>query len=125
MSTIFTTFVEENCQSCGLEFKLPSHFVTYRKENGGAFFCPGCKVRWSYTEPEVARLRKKLERQEEMSRMERADRLAAERREMIAKTKLKNIKKRIGAGVCPHCKRSFKQLRRHMESKHKDKCRSE
>jgi len=42
---------------------------------------------------------------------------ARRRAEKAAKTRLKN---RVAAGVCPCCKRSFQNLRRHIENKHPD-----
>ncbi len=49
------------------------------------------------------------------------DQLLAERRQHAAtKGKLTKMRKRIAAGVCPCCNRSFKQVRQHMERQHPD-----
>jgi len=132
MSTALIPFLAENCQSCGLVFKLPKHFIQHRRDTGGSFFCPGCKDRWTYTKTENARLREELEKERkrvayeiEQKRMERCDRFAAERREKLAKTKLRKLTERTQAGLCPYCNRSFKQLKAHLNSKHKkerEKC---
>jgi len=44
------------------------------------------------------------------------------RDDILDKTKeLKTIKKRIHAGVCPHCNRHFQNVERHMKTKHNEK----
>jgi|GEM_PF-2697621 len=37
-----------------------------------------------------------------------------------AETKARRAERRIHAGVCPHCNRTFVQLARHMKTKHQD-----
>jgi DNA repair exonuclease SbcCD ATPase subunit len=49
---------------------------------------------------------------------------AAEKAQRAAKTRFRNerdkLRTRAAAGVCPCCGRTFKQLARHMQSKHPD-----
>ena len=66
----------------------------------------------------------KLERQLQAER-ERAARLAAQRDQAEASARAHKgaatrARKRAAAAVCPCCKRSFVQLRRHMAAKHPD-----
>lgn len=50
---------------------------------------------------------------------ELTDEVAAKEREIkIANEKTARLKKRVSAGTCPCCKRSFRQLALHMKSKH-------
>ena len=78
-----------------------------------------------YTESEVDKLRKQLT--DEKLKRERAERdtewaRVAERQAEAARAKVeKKLRlqtRRIEAGVCPHCQRTFKQLAAHMKCKH-------
>jgi Asp-tRNA(Asn)/Glu-tRNA(Gln) amidotransferase A subunit family amidase len=73
------------------------------------------------------RLRADLNRQRELAgylAAERDQAKAEARGQKAAKTRIKNdrdrIRDRVGAGVCPCCNRTFKQLARHMQAKHPD-----
>lgn len=67
-------------------------------------------------EMELAEKRLAAERaRHDQTRADRDHIEACRRAEKAAKTRLK---KRIGAGVCPCCKRSFQNLARHMKGQH-------
>lgn len=82
-----------------------------------------CPLGHSYIiagEGEAARLERQLK-----AERERAARLAAQRDQAEASARAHKgaatrARKRAAAAVCPCCKRSFVQLRRHMETKHPD-----
>lgn len=115
----------EICASCGVLFAAPSHLLDSRRHSGESFYCPnGHSLSFDGN-------RKRLERRAREAD-ERAARLAAQldqaeagrRAQKARATRFKNERdrdrKRVAHGVCPCCKRSFKNLRRHMEGQHPD-----
>lgn len=109
---------------CGIQFAIPGVLdaLRHRQHDNGlqvqVVFCPMGHQLVPSGEQEIDRVRRALARERarhEATRKER-DRAEAQRRaEKAAKTKLK---KRVGAGVCPCCKRSFQNLGRHMKGQH-------
>jgi signal transduction histidine kinase len=119
------------CHECGVLHALPKKLLDRaRKDPDLDWYCPnGHCAHFPGDSPE-----KRAERERERAEraLRQADRLRAERDEMArreqaqraAKTRIKNDRdrerKRIAHGVCPCCNRSFKNLKRHMESQHPD-----
>lgn len=132
MTTIYVgTLTHTECYKCGIVFGIPDEYHQGLKDYGANFWCPvGHSQR--YSETEVQRLRKRVEKAERATTSaERAEirecaahdqtrtdlqRTEAQRRgEKAAKTRMKN---RIAKGVCPCCNRYFQFLDLHMEKKH-------
>lgn len=127
----FSTHMEQcTCATCGIAFALPASFMGALRNNKKEFFCPNGHS-LSFNEREVDRLQRekeKLARELEIAKVER-DAARKLRDENAAKaekasTSLRRLKARVGAGACPGCKRSFPNLRRHMESKHPEMARA-
>lgn len=124
--SVFLDFEHVTCgvAGCGTHFALERAFHKGVKEHGTDFYCPrGHKI--SYFESDNQKLKKQLEEKERRIEFERRARQSAEKARDSAlrsaasvKGKLKAQNERIKAGVCPCCKRTFKQLARHMECKH-------
>lgn len=115
--------VVEYCYSCGVPFGMTTDFRRIKLDNRhdprkNEFYCPNGHGQ-IYTG-----------KTEEQRQRERAERLAAKlthtedqlqatearrRAEKGAKTKMRN---RIKNGVCIECKRSFPDLKAHMDTKH-------
>lgn len=114
------------CCDCRCSFAVPAQTRRQWVETGGNFFCPAGHQQ-HYTEPDIQKLRKQLERVErekkwaqDNAQAERRAREMTERRligQKAAKTRLRN---RIKNGVCPCCQRSFLNLRDHISTKHPD-----
>ena len=124
LALLSTDFFLMECGECGIAFHVPASWQRERRDNGKGWYCPNGHSR-VYRESEVDRLKKKLrEAEESKARHIQSRRWAEENARSarhgtaIAQGKLKAAKKRAAAGVCPCCKRSFKQLRRHMKTKH-------
>lgn len=113
------------CWSCGGVYALTSNYEQMRRQDGVCWNCPYCRSPTHYGDCDNDRLRKKLSEQQaatirEQQRhdqtkaalTETTNRLNAEK---AAKARLKN---RVSNGVCPCCNRTFKDLARHMKSKH-------
>jgi hypothetical protein len=111
--------------TCGMPFAIPDslheQLLDHRASDPGqtkSVHCPLGHV-WHYTgQSEAAKQRERAEAAERRVKATR-DLLHAEERSHIAtRGHLTRVKKRVEAGVCIHCNRSFKDLARHMHSKH-------
>lgn len=118
--TVSVVLAEINCGKCGGVYAISERYRQHKYDRGGTWHCPYCQTSWGYTESEVQRLERALEakrRREanlEAELKRSTDMLVAQR---AATTRMKN---RVAKGVCPCCKRSFVDLRKHMACKHKD-----
>lgn len=118
--SIDVTLTEVNCGCCGGTYAINEKYRAYRAEKGGFWNCPYCQVSWGYSKEgtEAEKLRKELEAE----RKRKLEALARGNEERIradkAEKKLKQHTRRVSNGVCPCCSRTFKQLARHMASKH-------
>ncbi len=115
---------------CGIKHAVPSElrkFQLSQHEDGkNHFVC--CPLGHKYVpagESKAEILERQLQRERQRHDQTRADRDYKEnqrRAEKAAKTKLK---KRIAAGVCPCCNRTFQNLAKHMKGQHPEYVESE
>jgi hypothetical protein len=125
MSTITRTVVliDTSCVNCGIAFAVPDWWIQARRDDGKDFWCPnGHRLHFGQNT-----LEQRLARAEQARDAARAharavqDQNDAERRAHAAtKGQLTKTRKRVAAGVCPCCNRSFQNLRRHMAGQHPD-----
>lgn len=115
------------CGECGGTYALAKRYVEKKRESGGYWTCPYCKCSWGYGRSENDRLKLEAENARNAAAAERArhdqTRAALEHERNSARTArghVTRIKNRIAAGVCPCCGRTFKDLARHMGTKHPD-----
>jgi hypothetical protein len=113
------TLVPETCCRCGVAFALPEFLVKARREDKSNFYCPNGHS-MVYTTSEADRLREQLQAQMRTATQMAERARAAEAAEEKVTKELRRLKKRVSAGVCPCCKRTFNDLARHMKSKHKE-----
>ena len=112
---------------CGIKFAIPDNLYRWLQDDATRdCYCPMGHT-FVYTKGAAAIAQERLAEEERRRRMaqERADREREraddnERRRIAQKAATTRAKKRHGAAVCPCCKRSFKQLRRHMQTQHPD-----
>ena len=110
--------VTEQCPRCGIMFAMPREFNMYARRDKTMFYCPNGHGT-VYRRNEADRLREQLEN-ERRALATTQDLLNGERRSHAAtKGQLTKTMNRINEGVCPECNRTFKQLARHMRSRHK------
>lgn len=107
------TLVEMHCCGCGGVYAMDERVRKEKQENGGGWNCPYCGPR-VYTKSETDRLREELEVKNRIATNAMKD-------AKKAKAENKRILTRIENGVCPHCNRHFKDVYRHMKSKHPQK----
>lgn len=107
------------CHNCGMEFAAPEYWVEKRREDHKAFYCPnghGAVFSGETATQKIARLER------EKANAELSKRLAEQLLEAEKKKnqlELKRREKRAHAGVCQECHRTFSNVARHMQSKHK------
>lgn len=120
-------YEEVTCYSCNTAFCMEVGLYKKRLEDRGSFYCPNGHSQHFIGEREVDRLKRELERKQREIEWEQRQKIEARRKllgQKIATGKAKAEKKRllhrVHCGVCPHCRRTFKQLAAHMKAKHAD-----
>jgi hypothetical protein len=113
------TLETQDCASCGVRFAAPQSLLRERRETGKDFFCPNGHS-LVFRKSEAQALREKVERLEGRARHLEDQRAAAERSNIALRGSNTKLRKRIANGVCPCCRRSFKDLARHMSGQHPD-----
>lgn len=109
-------FKTEECITCGVMFAMPSEFQERLRENHNSFYCPNGHKMYYSGKSESEKLRDELRRKEQ----ELADTAIEKRRLENKITEVNRKLNRVHNGVCPCCNRSFKNLKRHMATKHPD-----
>ena len=90
------------------------------RSDPGHIYCPlGHKPVWG-DKSRVDELEGKLALERSNSAFWREREAAAERRVSAQRGVTTKLKKRIAAGVCPCCKRTFQDVSRHMKGQHPD-----
>jgi hypothetical protein len=103
-------YTELMCGQCGMLFYVPEVWRKDRQLTGKGFYCPNGHPR-IYKESLEVQLRREIAEKERALEWEKS-------RANNLDNRLKRLRKRVAAGVCPHCQRTFKQLSEHMKTKH-------
>src|SRR6185369_17199772 len=112
------------CGECDVHFALEKAYRKRRMNDHRNFYCPNGHSRYypgasdkEKLEKEIQGLKDSLEyeRGRAARNFERSEQM--ERSARAYKGKLTSIKKRVSAGVCPVCQRTFKQVAQHMHHK--------
>lgn len=101
------------CYSCGCIFAMSADFYTHRVRDKKGWYCPNGHNQHFVGESDVDKANRLLKEEQDRHRrtLERVNEAERER---------DRLKRRVKAGVCPCCKRTFKQLVAHMKQKHPD-----
>lgn len=127
MSAIVTeqvTLETTQCWKCGVTHAVPSYLLRMRREDKQTFYCPNGHggVFAKSTAEELREQLARAEREASAARMrensEREQRQAAEAERDKTIRANRKLKKRVSAGVCPCCNRTFTNLGRHMHTQH-------
>jgi hypothetical protein len=107
---------------CGIACAIPSNLHRVMLDEGKNCYCPSGHtfVFGETNEDKLRKAQEEIKRQRQRVQAERELREAEERSHVATRGHLTRVKKRVQHGVCPHCNRSFQDLRRHMHSKHRD-----
>jgi len=119
----YTQLEALTCARCGVLFAAPERMIGKRRADHKTFYCPSGHDNYFPQESEKEKYQR-LYRQER----DRAARRAAELDQSQASlratkgvvTKQRKKLERVAKGVCPCCNRSFRDLKRHMKTKHPD-----
>jgi RNase P subunit RPR2 len=115
------TLESMQCASCGCQFAIPAAMARRYREDGAFVRCPNPKCEWPsfhIVENVVAKLERQLRDQKAALEREQQSHQMTKNMAKAEAKKAARIAKRIHAGVCPKCNRTFQQLARHMKSKH-------
>lgn len=130
-TTIRIELVHETCFKCGVSFGLERSRYDRAQKYGETFYCTNGHGQ-VYATTELDRERQRREEAERARDFhasqaqyarQRAEHEA--RRAAAYKGVATKVKNRIENGVCPHCQRSFPNVRAHMQSKHPDEIGTE
>jgi hypothetical protein len=105
-----------SCCACGIEYGIPEELNRrlLEKKHTQDTYCPNGHA-WHYTGISDAERARRAE-----ARATHADDQlrAAERTTAAYKGQVTRLRKRVSAGVCPCCNRTFANLARHMAGQH-------
>ncbi len=111
-----------DCPTCGAIYAINEDFERRRQEDHGTFYCPAGHTIWysgkSSTEQQLAEYQERLRLTENDLTAVRQQRERLENAVLDKAKELKALKKRVTAGMCPHCRRTFQNLARHCQTKH-------
>jgi|SRR5882724_2644917 len=133
MSLTLTETIEPiHCAECSILFAVPSRFNKARREDHNRFYCPSGHINIYRGESEAEKMRRerdvaiqRVAQRDDEIKKQRLMREIAERQAAAARGQVTKIKKRVGAGMCPHCRRTFSQLATHVEMMHPQEMKCE
>jgi hypothetical protein len=126
-------FTVHHCGECGLVFAIDDEFDEARRADHRGWACPNSTAGFDrhgfqyYGESKLERARREKREAEERAEVAQRQVKATrdllsheERRSAAARGQVTKIKKRVAAGVCPCCNRTFQDLAKHMAGQHPD-----
>lgn len=128
------------CPTCQVEYALPTALYESARHTGGDWYCPNghrlhfprkalepqkenaeakaLKIENEALRARVAALEADCACALEMALTEAEERRRLQHRLSGAKLRARNIRREHQGGVCPWCKNSFENLRRHLAARH-------
>jgi len=109
-----TDLITETCYKCGVLFAMTVDYRQQRMSNRDSFHCPNGHSQMYTGATDAQKLREAQARETALR-----DQLEASIRdgELTRQAPLRD-RQRFANGVCPCCRRSFENVRRHMSSQH-------
>jgi len=114
-----------HCANCSIMFGVPTRFDKDRQNDHQSFYCPMGHVNIYKAESEAEKMRRerdiyiqRVAQRDDEIKKQRLMREVAERQAAAARGQVTKIKKRVSAGMCPHCRRTFSQLATHVKMMH-------
>lgn len=116
-----------HCNVCDINFAVPQSMRDrwYRERGMMIICCPNGHSLVPAGKSDADRLREELERATARAANWRSAAEAREREIIARKGHATRLRKRIAAGVCPCCQRTFRDLARHMAGQHPDYAEAE
>lgn len=121
--TIIATLKEIECCSCHTLFAMTQELYEQKlrqrhDQDKRAFYCPQGHAQWFTGETEAQRLQRQIQWEKERADRNHQSYISAERSARAQRGLVTRMRNRVHNGVCPDCKRTFQNLRRHMATKH-------
>lgn len=113
-------FTVEHCYKCQVSFAMTSDFQQMRRKDRQTFYCPAGHGQVYMGETEESKLKRELERKEQMLAAEQARAAKSEQSLSQVSKAHRKMRERVMNGVCPCCTRTFQNLMSHMKSEHPD-----
>lgn len=115
------------CCKCGIIFHVPEAWDADRRAKHDSFHCPNghslkyhAKSEADILRDQLTRERARLDQVRAWAQDEERQRESAERSLRAHKGVVTKLRKRVAAGQCPCCQRTFRDLRDHMRAQHPD-----
>lgn len=121
-----TELTELQCGTCGVWHAIPTIMHEKCIEEGGFWYCPNGHSR-GYKEGRRERedirrerdlLKQRVAQKDDEIKLQRSLKEAAKRQAAASKGQVTKLRNRTGAGTCPCCNRTFRQMALHMKNKH-------
>lgn len=115
------TYTTLYCSECGIGMGLPPGFESQRRSDRKTFYCAWGHAQWfpgKTDEQRIAELKAQVASKDDLLQSVRAENEKRYRLQRAAEGKTRALKKRVAAGVCPCCTRTFQNLAQHMKTKH-------
>lgn len=124
-TTVFVSLTHIECGECGVLFGMTPDFIEKRREDHRTWCCPNGHLRHYPGQSELEKTRDALAREKHcreqaqaLADHHRAEAERIERRRVATVGVVTRMRRRVAHGVCPCCRRTFKQLAAHMRVKH-------
>jgi len=123
--SVYETLETIHCANCAITFAIPVRFDKDRRNDHASFYCPMGHINIYKEESEAEKMRRerdiafqKLAQKDDEIKQQISLREVAERQAAAARGQVTKIKRRVDAGMCLHCRRTFSQLTTHMKMMH-------
>lgn len=119
--TVKVDLVTETCITCGTVFGIAATRHKWLMDHHETFYCPAGHNQYYPAKSDVEKLREELSQERSESRqLNLLNKQLAEQRDGALKN-LAAVNKRIAHGMCPWCRRYFKNVDGHVGRKHPEK----
>lgn len=117
------TFITTECANCHVVFAMPKEWNDHFRNTHQSFYCPAGHGQSYGGESDLEKIKREARTTElrlhSSLNSERHARTVAEKAQKKAELQKRRLEKRIAAGVCPCCNRTFGNLADHMKTQHK------
>ncbi len=121
VTTSVITFYTITCFKCQAPFGMLRTHYDRRVADKQSFWCPACGRSQAFLgKSDVEILQDRIAAREKSIEYWRKEAEREQRSKSAIRGQLTRVKRRVAHGVCPCCKRTFKQLSAHMKTKHPD-----
>lgn len=114
----YTELIARCCSKCAVVYAIPVRKYEKGRADKAGWYCPNGHWQVPVGKTPEQKLREQLNGQFDETARLRAERDQAKASAAAQKGVATKLKKRVHAGLCPHCNRHFKDLERHCKNQH-------